>query len=526
MPSQRQGSPAFPSALAAVWIALALPLFAQNASVDVLHYRVELTLPADDSAIEAAAELTVRPVTPSLESLQLDFAGLTIDGVTVNGKAARYERTGDRLTIATRRRNSEPFRVAIRYHGKPKDGLLLRENKYGDPATFADNWPNRARFWIPSIDHPSDKATVEFIVTARAAFDVIANGTLLSETTLENGMKRTHWSEATPIPVHCMVIGATEFAIVPADSGGETEIAYWLYPRDREQGMRQFGRVPEMVAHYVATIGPYPYDKLALVESSTKFGGMENASAIFLDEKRIGVEGSLESLAAHEIAHQWFGDSVTQRQWHDVWLSEGFATYFCNLFFEHADGREAFLERMRNDRADYLKAQQKDPRAINDPSIVELPKLLGPFTYEKGAWVLHMLRGIMGDRAFFAAVRDYYSAYRDRNAGTGELRVIMERHAGQPLDWFFQQWIFERGHPVFATNWTWADGKVALDVEQKQTGPVFRVPTVIEVRSEAGARRENVVIDERVERFEVESETRPAEVVLDPDEWVLKEIAQ
>jgi aminopeptidase N len=526
MPSQRQGSPAFPSAIAVVWLALALPLSAQNASVDVLHYRVELTLPADDGAIEAVAELTVRPVAASLESLKLDFAGLTIDGVTVNGKAARYERSGDRLTIATRRHSADPFRVAIRYHGKPKDGLLLRENKYGDPATFADNWPNRAHFWIPSVDHPSDKATVEFIVTARAVFDVIANGTLLSATMLENGMKRTHWSEATPIPVHCMVIGATEFAIVPNGSSGDTEIAYWLYPRDREQGIRQFGRVPEMLAHYVATIGPYPYDKLALVESSTKFGGMENASAIFLDEKRIGVDGSLEALAAHEIAHQWFGDSVTQRQWHDIWLSEGFATYFCNLFFEHADGRAVFLGRMRNDRDDYLKAQQKDPRAIYDPSIAELPKLLGPFTYEKGAWVLHMLRGIMGDRAFFAAVRDYYSAYRDRNAGTGELRVIMERHAGQPLDWFFQQWIWGRGHPIFATNWTWADGKVALDVEQKQSGPVFRVPTVIEVRSETGAHRENVLIDERVERFEVESETRPAAVVLDPDEWVLKEITQ
>jgi aminopeptidase N len=528
MPSKRQGSPAFPYVFAAVLLALALPFSAsaQNAAVDVLHYRVEIVLPADESAIEAVAELTVRPVEANLESLKLDFAGLTIDSVTVNGKAARYERTNNRLTIATKRRSADPFRVAIRYHGQPKDGLLLRENKYGHPAAFADNWPNRARFWFPSIDHPSDKATVEFIVTARAAFDVIANGTLMSTTTLENGTKRTHWSESTPIPVHCMVIGATEFAIVPSGSDGGTEIAYWLYPRDRDQGIRQFGRVPEMLAHYAATIGPYPYDKLALVESSTKFGGMENASAIFLDEKRIGVDGSLEALAAHEIAHQWFGDSVTQRQWHDVWLSEGFATYFCNLFFEHADGRAAFLERMHNDRDDYLKAQQKQPRAINDPSIVELPKLLGPFTYEKGAWVLHMLRGIMGDRAFFAAVRDYYSAYRDRNAGTGELRVIMERHAGQPLDWFFQQWIFERGHPIFSTSWTWADGKVALDVEQKQTGTVFRVPTVIEVRSEAGAHRENVVIDERVERFEVDSEKRPSEVVLDPDEWVLKEMTQ
>ena len=502
--------------LAALLLIFPLCAAAQNPSVDVLHYRVAIAL--DGTAIDATTELTVRPLTSKLESLELDFAGLSIDDVTVEGKPARFSRANERLTISTRRKSAEPFRVAIRYHGTPKDGLLLRANKHGDPSAFADNWPNRARFWIPSVDHPSDKATVEFIVTAPAAYEVIANGTMVGSELLQTGAKRTHWSESTPIPMHCMVIGATEFAIVP---GGEN-IAYWLYPRDRTYGV-QFGRVPQILAFFDETIGAYPYDKLALVESSTKFGGMENASAIFFDEKRINGSSSLEALAAHEIAHQWFGDSVTQRQWHDLWLSEGFATYFCNLFFEHADGRAVFIERMRADREDYLKAQRKEPRAIHDPTITELPKLLGAFTYDKGGWVLHMLRGIMGDQAFFAAVRDYYSAYRDRNAATGELRVIMERHAGQPLDWFFHQWIFERGHPVFAMSWTWEEGKVAVDVEQKQSGPVFRVPTVIEVRGESGAHRENVLIDERKERFEMQSAQRPTEVVLDPDEWVLHE---
>ncbi|MFL6247674.1 MAG: M1 family metallopeptidase [Thermoanaerobaculia bacterium] len=513
-----------PLSTAFLLLLVAVSASAQNPSIDVLHYRVAITL--GENVIEATTELTVRPVSSTLDSLQLDFSGLTIDEVTVEGKPARFSRAKDRLSIVTKRHNAEPFHVAVRYHGTPTDGLLLRANKHGDPSTFADNWPNRARFWIPSVDHPSDKATVEFIVTAPAAYEVIANGTVLETTLLQNGAKRTHWSESTPIPVHCMVIGATAFAIVPVGSNDATKIAYWLYPRDRDQAVKQFGRVPEMLAFFDETIGRYPYDKLALVESSTKFGGMENASAIFFDEKRFGGENSLEALAAHEIAHQWFGDSVTQRQWHDLWLSEGFATYFCNLFFEHADGRAAFVERMRTDRADYLKAQNKEPHAVHDPTIVELPKLLGAFTYDKAAWVLHMLRGIMGDRAFFAAVRDYYSAYRDRNAATGELRVIMERHAGQPLDWFFHQWIFERGHPVFAMSWTWQEGKVAVDLAQKQSGPVFRVPAVIEVRGEAGAHRENVIIDERVERFEVESAQRPSEVVLDPDEWVLKEMTQ
>ncbi len=499
----------------------ALPLGAQNAAVDVLHYRIEMSLPAVGNEIAAMTELTVRPRATPLRELALDFGGLTIDEVTVDGEPASHERNGNRLTIAIGERPGV-FRARIRYHGTPADGLFLKTNKYGDPSVFADNWPNRAHHWFPSVDHPSDKASVEFVITAPDRFDVIANGTRMETTSLQNGTKRTHWSEATPIPVHCMVFGATEFSIVRVGEASATEVSYYLYPRDREHGMRELGRVPQILALYSELVGPYPYDKLALVESSTRFGGMENASAIFLDEKRIDGEGTLEGLAAHEIAHQWFGDSVSQRDWHELWLSEGFATYFGHLFFERAAGREAFLQRMRDDLREYVAAQREGARPIYDPSITDLFKLLNKQNYEKGAWVLHMLRGIMGDAPFFAAIREYYAAHRNGNASTDELRVIMERHAGQRLDWFFRQWIREAGHPVFATTWTWRDGKTRIDVEQKQAGMVFRIPAVIELRGATGS-RQSVLIDERRELFEIPSESRPAEVVLDPDEWVLKE---
>lgn len=499
-----------------------VPLLAQNGDVDVLHYRVELDLTKE--GIAAATELTIRPATVPLETVLLDFGALAIDEVTIDGRPATYERRAMQLAIAAQRKTAEPFRVVIRYHGTPEDGLLIRDNKYGERSVFADNWPDRARHWIPSVDHPSDKATVEFIVTAAGDYGVIANGALVETVPLPDGFKRTHWREATPIPVYCMVVGAADFAIVNAGAAYGTNVEYWLYPQDKELG-RQFGRVPRMVAFYSSLVGQFPYEKLALVQSSTRFGGMENASAIFLDEKRINGEESLEGLAAHEVAHQWFGDSVTQREWQDVWLSEGFATYFGNLFFEHADGRDVFLRRMRTDREDYLRAHYRNARPVIDPSITDPRKLLGSFTYDKAAWVLHMLRGLIGDRAFFAAMRDYYNAYRDRNASTGELRVIAERHAGQPLDWFFRQWLHDEGHPILATKWAWRDGKVTFEIEQKQSGSVFRIPTVIELRNGNVARRENVVIDERRETFELAAERKPDNVTLDPDEWILKEIA-
>ena len=501
----------------------AIEAAAQNPSVDVLHYAIDVTLPRSGGEISASAELTIAPQTAPLASLVLDFGALTIDRVTIEGTDAPWSRDGDRLTIAAPRVTRDPFRVLIAYHGKPADGLFLQKNKHGHFGVFADNWPNRAHQWFPAVDHPSDKATVEFRVTAPEAFDVIANGTLVESASLLNGSKRWHWSESTPIPVHCMVIGATQFAIVRAGEDEGVELSYYLYPSDRDSGVKQFGRVEQMLDFYSDVVGQYPYDKLAIVESSTRFGGMENASAIFLDEKRIDGGESLEGLVAHEIAHQWFGDAVSQREWHDLWLSEGFATYFGALFFERANGSDSMRRLMRANRDDYLKDPALATRPIYDPAVTDLTKLLNALSYDKAAWVLHMLRGVMGDDAFFAGVRDFYAAHRHGNASTAELRVIMERHAKQPLEWFFQQWIYGVGHPVFTTKWSWRGGKLAVDVVQTQPGAVFRTPAVLEVRDSAGAHRENVVIDERSERFELDAEVKPTEVVLDPEEWILRQ---
>ncbi len=495
--------------------------FAQNPSVDVLHYRIEIDVPAEGEEIAGRVELSVLPVAP-LAALDLDFAGFTIDQVTVDGARAAHSREGPRLRIVAGWKR-EPFRVAIRYHGEPEDGLFLQQNKHGRRGVFADNWPNRAHHWFPSVDHPSDKATVEFFITAPARYEVVANGRRVSTMTLTGGMKRTHWSETATIPVHCMVFGAGELSVVRAGVQNGTEITYYLDPNDRASGTRQFGRTPQMVEVFSTLIGPYPYEKLALIQSSTRFGGMENASAIFLDEKRIGGEKSLETLVAHEIAHQWFGDSVTQTRWSDLWLSEGFATYFEHLFYERVDGRKAFLERLGESRESYLKANRERPRAIHRET-EDLFSLLNRFNYAKGAWVLHMLRGILGDERFFAAIREYYSAYRDRNASTAELRLIMERHAGQPLDWFFRQWIFESGHPTYAVDWHWEKGKVGVTIEQTQSETIFRMPMVVELRGDGVVQRETVVLDERREELEFASERRPVTVVLDPEEWVLKEI--
>lgn len=507
----------------------ALPVFAfddypRNAALNALHYRLHLTLSENSQEIQATTEIQFEFTRDGVREIALDLVGLTVDQVSEESRAAKFTHANGRLTIALSGsyKSGDRCLIAIKYHGRPADGLIMRKNKFGDYAVFADNWPNRARRWFPSIDHPYDKAAVEFFVTAPARYDVIANGRLIETRSLQNGLKLTHWSEAAPIPTYCMVIGATDFAVVNVGEaktpGDEFPVYYYLYPQDRAAG-KGYGRAVQMVEFFSKLIGPYPYEKLALVESSTRFGGMENSSAIFFGENAFG-----EGVVSHEIAHQWFGDSVTEADWHHLWLSEGFATYFGHLFFEQTDGRDKFVRLMLEDKEAYLRAYGKDPRPIVDPAITDLFKLLNANNYQKGGWVLHMLRRVTGDEKFFAGIRDYYRAYRDRNALTDDFRKIMEKHHGQSLEWFFRQWIFEPGHPVFDATWHWDEraSELRLRITQKQQPAVFRLPLDVEFKTGDSLQRELVQLSEREQTFTFSLKAKPQSVALDPDEWALK----
>jgi len=486
---------------------------------------LQLTLSPKSDEVRGETEILFELKGDGVREIALDFAGLTTDQVTEETQAARFTHTGDKLKIALSRdyRRGERCRVAVKYHGRPSDGLIIRKNQYGDLTFFADNWPNRAHYWFPGIDHPYDKATAEFIVTAPADYDVIANGSLIEKRRLQDGNELTHWREDKPIPTYCMVIGAAHFAIlnigdVPRE-GGAVPVLYYLYPKDRDRGLNSYGRVREIIEFFSNLVGPYPYEKLALVQSTTRYGGMENSSNIFLGETVFD-----EHVNAHEIAHQWFGDSVTEADWHHVWLSEGFATYFANLFAERFEGRAKFVELMLKNKEAYLAEYSKDPRPIYDPAITDLMKLLNRNSYEKGGWVLHMLRHLVGDEKFFAGIRDYYQTYRDRNALTEDLQRVMESHYGQPLGWFFKQWIYEPGYPQLDAVWRWNESskELTLRIEEKQSHTVFRLPLDVAFKLDKDTRRETINLGERSQSFTFKLAARPQSVALDPDEWVLK----
>jgi aminopeptidase N len=510
-----------------VLLALAPTLSAQSTQpFDVLHYKVTMSIPPSGNDIAFQVDISLK-AKQQLSAVTLDLVGMTVDSVAHEGTPAKFHHADGALEV-TLVKPIQPYRatvLTVRYHGTPADGLIIGKTKYGDRSIFADNWPDRARHWLVSRDHPSDKATVEFIVDAPEDLTVIANGRSEEITSLSERRKRWHFYEPAQIPVHCMVVGATRFSVLSAGSSGETAVTYYVYPSDRDSAMRQFGRTAEIIDYFSNRVGPYPYDDLAIVQSSTKFGGMENSGAIFIAEKPVGGTQSLERLMAHEIAHQWFGDSITQERWHDLWLSEGFATYYAALFAEHADGRDAFMKQMNAARTRYLTKYRTDPDPIFDPSIAKLNDLLNRNNYDKGAWVLHMLRRLIGDDAFHRGVSDYYVAYRDKNVSTDDFREVMERRADRDLDWFFEQWIFGRGYPllVSSSEWSEADKKVKVTVTQNQPGAPFRMPLDIEIKTATGAKRFVLDVDERVESSSFALDGPPLSVVLDPDSWLLWE---
>ena len=286
---------------------------------------------------------------------------------------------------------------------------------------------------------------------------------------------------------------------------GCVEVSAWLFAEDAVQARRSFLRASEIVDYYTELIGPYAFEKLAHVQSATLFGGMENASAIFYSEKRLASREGIEDIVAHETAHQWFGAQITEADWPELWLSEGFATYFGMLFFERADGEDAFRRRLEQARQEYLSSKLTG-RPVIEAQAQDLFELLNVNNYEKAAWVLHMLRAIVGDDAFFDGIRSYYERYAGRNATTDEFRRVMEEAANRDLTWFFEQWLLRPGHPVLNAAWTWdaAANEVVVSITQAQSDdwPVFRLP--MEISVEAASRNfesHSVEMLERVQRF-------------------------
>jgi aminopeptidase N len=415
----------------------------------------------------------------------------------------------------------------VEWHGAPHDGLIAETNARGRRSFFGDNWPNRARDWIPTVDDPADKAEVLWSVTAPASWRVVANGRAMSAHALEGGRWQWQYRERRPIPTYTMVVGATEMTVSrhrPVVSGRDTiPIEVWAYPEDSVfADSVPFRRATEIVETLQRLIGPFPYEKLAHVESSTRYGGMENSSAIFYAEQGYVRRRMGEGVVRHETAHQWFGDAVTARDFHDLWLSEGFASYFDLVAGAALDGDSVLRRGMRADAQSYMRSRDVS-RPVVDTTVTVLTQLLNANSYQKGAWVLHMLRGYLGDSAFFAGIRAYYHTWRDSSVTSGDLQRAMEQASGQSLDWFFSQWLRQPGYPQLDVAWSWdaATHEAVLDVAEAQPAAwgLFRLPAV-QLEFLDGSRtiaRRDVEVSAARQTIRVALPAAPSAVQVDPD---------
>ena len=385
------------AAVVAGWATIArADTYPRQPGVDAWHY--VFTLELSDTSAEIAGEATVdvRFTRDGVTTVALDLGslangkGMTVTSVTSDGKAVRFVHQHNVLTLPlqTPSTTGRHVRFTIAYHGAPAGGLRILPNKHGDWSAFSENWPNHARDWLPIIDHPYDKATSEFIVTAPARFQVVANGLLLEETDLGDGRRRTHWKQSVPIASWLNALGVEQFAVFHVGRSQGVELQTWVAHQDADAGRVYFEKpAREAMEFYSEHVGPYPYEKLANVAAAGLNGGTEHASAIFYGESGVRPEPAT-GLVAHEIAHQWFGDSVTEGDWDDVWLSEGFATYFTLLFTEHTAGREAFVAGLKSSRTRAIATEkvaaghQRDSRQ--------------PLGHEQGAQPARLPEGRLG----------------------------------------------------------------------------------------------------------------------------------
>ncbi len=515
--------------------------YPKDTRIDVINYIFEIEVFDDRDEIESVATIDLRFLAEGVKEFRLDLVkksrkldgkGMLVSGISSNGKPVEFRHIDDSLFIVlpkpSNKNQREQFR--INYAGIPATGLKIANNKYGERTFFSDNWADKGRNWLPTVDHPYEKATCEFRVTAPNKYQVVSNGLKIEETDLSGNRRLTHWKQTVPIASWLYVLGAARFAVQNVDNFEGKSIQTWVYHQDRDAGFYDFGYITkDALAFYSDRIGPFEYEKLANIQSNSVSGGMEAASAILYSENSVSGNRSIRwrNVVIHEIAHQWFGNSVTENDWDEVWISEGFATYFTLLFIEYKYGRDAFLDGLKSSKVSVDNFYQKRPdyRIIHD-NLKDMKDVTTSQIYQKGSWVLHMLRGVIGTDNFWKGIRIYYSRYRNSHATVDDFRRVMEEVSGKDLARFFDQWLYKPGTLKLKGDWKFESDKQEIEIKLNQVqedDSNFQMPIELRINypKQTRARIEKLVVDSKKNVFRLKSDVAPNKLELDPNTWVL-----
>jgi aminopeptidase N len=514
------------------------------------HIKLELKVDPEKKTIAGVCFLEVTPLRDDLTVIHFDACEMHVTGVQLDGLRIQFDHDGQRLAVRTSGPlNQASHLVAVEYSASPTHGayFIHPDDKYPDKPVqvWTQCEAEAARYWYPCYDHPNDKSPSEMVITVPDGFQVISNGRLISQDSAE-GWTTYHWHESAPHSTYLNSFVVGKFVQIDDDTG-KVPLQYYVPEQKQKDAMRYFGQTPEMIRTFEEITGiDYPFEKYAQVAvHDFIYGGMENITATTLVDNRFPDERSEEDysarysrpdrdhveLVAHELAHMWFGDLVTMRHWPHSWLNEGFATYMEGVYHERKYGRDAFGQNMFFKAQSYFEEDEsRYRRPIVENDYLFADDLFDTCTYEKASWMIHQLRGILGDETFFRGIRKYLMRYALENAETDDYRKVMEEVGGVSLERYFEQSFLRAGHPEFEVEYTWDEGSKMAGVTVKQVQqtdeltPIFELPVQLVFYTDRGRSSKRVQIKGPSESYHFQLDSEPTIVEFDPEGWLLKKL--
>jgi aminopeptidase N len=497
---------------------------------DILKYAPYIKLDPDTSFILVKSQIEIEFLM-DLETLYLDLhcvdkktgKGMKVDYV-IDSKyqdTLIFEHEDDQLFIrSVRFQKGYSTDLLIFYSGSPKDGLIFSKNKFGNRTVFADNWPNRAHHWLVCNDHPSDKAIWEVMVEAPKGYQVISNGNPYKENgSYDENNNRFIFTTKVEIPTKVMVIAVAKFAVDKLEDLNGIPVSSWVFPENESEGFHDYAQARDVLKWFIDKIDEYPFQKLANVQSKTIFGGMENAGCIFYHENSVTGKRNHEDLLAHEIAHQWFGNSASEIHWSHLWLSEGFATYLTDLYILDKYGEEEFQKRLKKERNQVKRfANNNDSPVVDDTD--DYMSLLNANSYKKGAWTLHMLRDKVGNDLFWEIIKEYYKKYKLSNASTNDFFQVAELYSKMDLAKFKEDWLLQPQIPNIRIDIAIKGKKAELIVKQTQKH-LIDFPIYILAKGSNNSKKMKFDIKDEESILNIMTDFKIKEIIIDPDTKLL-----
>jgi aminopeptidase N len=495
--------------------------------IDILHYDISIDLFPDIKMIKGNTTLTGIITNKNITSLDLNFYdNLKITGATINGKAVQFERTATRISFPINEGPDDTFNLNLVYEGTPKL-LGLSSFVFGEinnqSVVYSLNEPEYASTWFPCDDRPDDKALLDIKITNDSSEVSVSNGKLIDIST--EGSRRTyHWRTIYPISTYLICLYSSDYVefddkYVSQDKSDTMAIKYYVFPRQLNNAKIDFSDHVDMINFFAKTFGEYPFikEKYGVAEFLWQLGAEEHQTITGIGSIFVGGRKLFDDIYSHELSHQWFGDAVGLTTWKEIWLNEGFASYCEALYAEHIGGPGALRSTMMSKFHNQFEGKIYNPEDLFSETI-----------YDKGAWILHMLRWEISDSAFFTSLRDYFETYKYKNATIDDFKRICEKVSGKDLDYFFKQWIYD-GTGIINEDCSWntdeGDSDFVLHINLKQIQDGFQdyiFPLEIEVKLEDNSSQFiKLEVNKREQTSEFKFNKKPVAVIFDPHTWIL-----